>query len=111
LRRARTEKIIAAIEKDISDLTLLYRLWIRHLDKQAVGDTSNLLDALQKDEDASYQATPDVLEHAAPGRFRTLAISDVLKRLDFQPLDHYALTLTLEKVDRTVSKLANADQF
>jgi hypothetical protein len=112
IKKPNIEKIIAEIEKINTDITLLYSIWqIRDSAKQTINDTSNKSDALQNVEAASYQATLDALEHAAPGRFRTLAISNALKRLDFQPLDHYAFTLTLEKVDRTVSKLANTDQF
>jgi hypothetical protein len=111
IKKPNIEKIIAEIEKINTDITLLYSIWqIRDSAKQTTNDTSNKSDALQNVEAASCH-TLDTLEHAAPGRFRTLAISDALKRLDFQPLDHYAFTLTLKKVDRTVSKLANTDQF
>jgi len=109
-KKPKIEKIIVRFEKDVANLSLLFSLRHIYLNKP-LGDTSNLSDALQKGDDASYQAISDALEHAEPDCFRTLAISNALKKLDFRPLDHYALTLTLEKVDRTVSKLADTDQF
>lgn len=75
---------------------------------QAPNLISDRLDADAAGQATHYIAGPEIADDVASNKYRSLAFSKALQPLDFQPLNHYAITVVPQKASQSVPKLAVA---